>query len=256
MGKFFSLLKKGLRSLSGGKPYSTYTSAIIVAAGSSARMGGGSKQFIELLGKPVIVHTLLAFQSTPEIDEIIVVARKDDDVIYKEFKEKYGLSKISKIVYGGETRQASAEKGFYAISENGRFVAIHDGARCLITPEEISDVCRNAYIYRAAAAAVPATDTIKIADKHGFIRKTIDRRTVWQAATPQMFSVDLYNTALAVAKRDNVSVTDDCSLAENVKHKVKLVHCKKTNIKITQKEDIPCARAILEDRLCEKDGQI
>ena len=255
MGKFFSLIKKGFGFLSGGRPYSTYTSAIIVAGGSSTRMGGASKQFIELLGIPVIVHTLLAFQNTPEINEIIVVIRKGEDGIYQEYKEKFNISKLSKIVYGGETRQNSAENGFYAISEDSRFVAIHDGARCLITPEEISDVCRNAYIYRAAAAAVPATDTIKIADKHGFIRKTIDRRTVWQAATPQMFSVDLYNTALAVAKRDNVSVTDDCSLAENIKHKVKLVHCKKTNIKITQIEDIPCAKAILEDRLCEKGGQ-
>ena len=255
MGKIFSLIKKTLGFLSGGKAYSTYTSAIIVAGGSSTRMGGNSKQLIELLGKPVIVHTLLAFQNTPEINEIIVVAKEGEAELYLGYKEKFKLTKLSKVVLGGETRQASAENGFYAISEKSRFVAIHDGARCLITPEEISRVCRNAYTYGAAAAAVTATDTIKIADKHGFIRKTIDRRIVWQAATPQIFNADLYNTAIAIAKRDNVSVTDDCSLAENIKHKVKLVHCNKTNIKITSKEDIPYAKAILESRICGEDGQ-
>lgn len=255
MGKFFSAIKRTLSFLSSSKAYSTFTSAVIVAGGSSTRMGGGSKQLIDLLGVPVIVHTLLAFEKAPEIDEIIVVAREDEASLYEEYKNKFNITKLKKVVPGGETRQISASNGFYAISEKSKFVAIHDGARCLITPEEIADVCRNAYIHGAATAAVTATDTIKISNKHGFIRKTVDRRIVWQAATPQIFNADLYSAALAIAKRDNISVTDDCSLIENIKHPVKLVHCKKTNIKITQKEDIPYAKAILEGRLCEKDGQ-
>lgn len=249
MGKLSSLLKKALDFLSPTKKKPDFTSAVIVAGGSSSRMGGGvSKQLLEIGGVPVIVHTLLAFERTPEIDEIIIVAKEDELGLYKGFKQVYGITKLKKAVVGGETRQKSVEKGFLSISEKSKYVAIHDGARCLVTPEEISAVCGMAYTCDAATAAARVTDTVKIATKSGFIERTVDRDTVWHAQTPQIFNTDLYRAALAVAGRDGISVTDDCSLVEHIEHPIKLVQCSKNNIKITTAEDIPHAASIIKRR--------
>lgn len=249
MGKLSTLLQNALNFLVPAKKRPNFTSAVIVAGGSSTRMGGGiSKQFLEIDGIPVIVHTLLAFERTPEIDEIIVVAKENEIEQYKGFKSTYGITKLKRAVVGGQTRQQSAEKGFLAISGKSGYVAIHDGARCLITPEEISAVCQAAYSCDAATAATRATDTIKLATENGFIEKTVDRNAVWHAQTPQMFNADLYRAALAVGERDGVKVTDDCSLVEHIEHPIKLVECSKNNIKITTADDIPHAAAIIKKR--------
>ena len=246
IGKAF---KKVLDFLVPKKQRPTFTSAVIVAGGSSTRMGSVSKQLAEIGGIPVVVHTLLAFERTKEIDEIIVVAKADEISLYEEFKATYKLTKLKKAVSGGDTRQHSVEKGFAAISENSNFVAIHDGARCLITPAEISKVCAEAYKHDAATAAVKATDTIKIQDEKGFIKSTPDRDTVWHAQTPQIFFADLYRAAVAVGKQDAVSVTDDCSLVEHIDHPIKLVECSKENIKITTRQDLSFATAVIKDRV-------
>lgn len=249
MGKLSSLVKKVLDFLVPTQKKPDFTSAVIVAGGTSSRMGGGvSKQLLEIDGIPVIVHTLLAFERTPEIDEIIVVAKSDEIELYKEFKNAYGITKLKRAVTGGESRQKSVENGFSAISDKSKYVAIHDGARCLVTPEEISAVCAMAYTHNAATAAARVTDTVKIATKSGFIEKTIDRDTVWHAQTPQIFGTDLYRAALAVGQRDGITVTDDCSLVEHIEHPIKLVECSKNNIKITTVEDIPHATAIIKRR--------
>ena len=249
MGKLSKLLQKTLDFLVPKKKQPTFTSAVIVAGGSSTRMGNGiSKQFLEIGGIPVVVRTLLAFERTPEIDEIIVVAKEDEAELYKGFKSMYGLTKLKKVVAGGNTRQESAENGFLAVSQKSMYVAIHDGARCLITPEEISNVCQAAYKYGAATAASRATDTIKIANEGGFIEKTVDRNIVWHAQTPQIFGTDLYRAALAVAERDSIAVTDDCSLVEHIEHPIKLVECSHSNMKITTPEDIHRAKAIIRAR--------
>ena len=249
MGKLSNLLTKTLNFLVPARKKPNFTSALIVAGGSSTRMGDGvSKQLFKICGVPTVVHTLLAFERTPEIDEIIVVAKKDEIELYKEFKSLYGITKLKKAVVGGESRQQSAKNGFLAISNESNYVAIHDGARCLITPKEISAVCQAAYTHGAATAATRATDTIKLATKDGFIEKTIDRSTVWHAQTPQIFDNSLYRAALAIGQRDGVKVTDDCSLAEYIEHPVKLVECSKSNIKITTADDIPHAAAIIKKR--------
>ena len=249
MGKLASFFQKTLNFLVPSRKDPKFTSAIIVAGGSSSRMGDGiSKQMLEIDGLPVIVHTLLAFENTPEISEIIIVAKADEIGKYKNFKSAYGITKLKRAVIGGDTRQRSVEKGFFAISDKSQYVAIHDGARCLITPEEISKVCNMAYIYDAATAAMRAIDTVKIATDNDFIEKTIDRNLVWHAQTPQIFKTELYNSAVAIAQRDGIQVTDDCALVENITHPIKLVECSSSNIKITTPDDISFAANALSER--------
>ena len=244
-GKIFNfLLPKSTRP--------KFTSAIVVAGGNSSRMGDGvSKQLTKVCGVPAVVLSMLAFERAPEIKEIIVVAKRDEIGLYEDFKKTYGITKLKKAVSGGDTRQRSVEKGFAVIDEKSRFVAIHDAARCLITPEEISAVCAQAYLYDAATAASRAVDTVKIANEKGFIESTPDRASVWHAQTPQVFFTDLYRAAVAIAKRDGVTVTDDCSLIENIDHTIKLVECSRDNIKITTPEDIAIASSILKGRVKE-----
>lgn len=232
-----------------GKPRkSRYTAAVVLAGGNSTRMGEGiSKQQLLLRGIPVIAHTLLAFENTKEIGEIVLVAKKDELPLYEAYREQFGLSKLRRIVEGGDTRQESAARGFAAVSEQTQFVAIHDGARCLVTSEEIAKVCESAYCYGAATAAVAATETVK-REKDGFIEETVDREHVYLARTPQVFGANLYRAALAMAKKDNVTVTDDCSLVEHIRHPIRLVPCSADNIKITTPNDILHTTAILHAR--------
>ena len=249
MGRLSSFFKKALNLLSPTQKKPDFTSAVIVAGGSSSRMGTGvSKQLLELDGIPVVVRTLLAFEETPEIDEIIVVAKEGELELYKEFKAKYKISKLKQAVIGGNSRQESVKHGFELISDKSKYVAIHDGARCLVTKEEISKVCQAAYQYNAATAAAKATDTIKMATSTGFIDKTVDRSTVWHAQTPQIFGADLYRAALAVGERDKLEVTDDCSLVEHIEHPIKLVECSACNVKITTPEDVWRTKAIIRQR--------
>ncbi len=248
MGKFSSAIADVLRTAIGKPTKSRHTAAVILAGGNSTRMGEGvSKQQLLLLGKPVIVHTLLAFQSCADISEMILVAKEDELPLYADYKETYGLSKLSAIVAGGETRQASAKNGFLSVSDRAQYVAIHDGARCLVTSEEISAICAAAYRYGAATAAVKSTETVKL-EKDGFIDETLDREHIYLARTPQMFGIDIYRAALAVSERDNIVVTDDCSLVEHIEYPVKLVPCSVNNIKITIPENILHATAVLQSR--------
>lgn len=233
---------KGLTKSVGHEP----TSAVVLVAGKSTRAGGSTtKQLTEIDGIPVAVRTLMKFQASEVIDEIIVVAAQDEVGLYDGFKEQYGLTKITKVIEGGESRAESAKKGFFAINKKSKYVAIHDGARCAVTLKQIEEVVRTAYSHGAAIAATRSTDTIKRADKDGFIAKTIDRRTVWRAQTPQVFLKKMYEIALAKAGDKYVYATDDASLAEASGFKVKLVECGDSNIKITFPEDFERVRHII-----------
>ncbi len=240
-----------LRTLSrtANKPH--FTSAIIAAAGCGSRMcsdSGTTKQLMELCGLPVIVRTLRAFEECELINEIIVVARRDEVEIYEKYTKDYGFSKISAVVVGGDTRQESVLCGFEAISDESDFVAIHDGARCLITPKMIDAVLFEAFRKGAATAATKATDTVKRADGTGFISETVQREGLWLAQTPQVFKTELYRAAAYVSKEEGFSATDDNSLAEHVGFQVKLVDCGSENIKITTPVDLIVAEAILNHR--------
>ena len=235
-----------LRAVS-GTDMAPLTSAVIVAAGSSTRMGKkGAKQFLEVGGVPVLARTLIAFQNAPYVAEIVVVAKENDFARIKQMAKEYAITKLKRLVQGGDTRAASVKNGFQAIDPNAKFVAIHDGARCLITPEMIRRVLRAAYRYKAASAAASVCDTVKLADKRHTIAKTLDRDLVYLAQTPQVFHTDLYRAALNTCSPEGC--TDDNQLMEQLGVAVKLVDCGKENIKITHPDDIRFAELLLAAR--------
>ena len=238
-----------LRAVGGKEKYRS-TAAIILAAGNSSRMQGENKQFIKVGGKTVLERTLEAFERSECISEIVVVTKKEyiRDII--DMSEGLGVKKLIAVVPGGENRQESAFCGLLEISDKTEFVAIHDGARCLITPEMIEKVCRRAYVYGAATAATMAVDTVKKTEKaKGFVVETLDRNNVWLAQTPQVFGANLYRAAAYSARKEKFLGTDDCSIVEKIGYtSVRLVECGRENIKITTPDDIPFAEAILAAR--------
>lgn len=239
-----------VRAIGGKKDRIEPTTAIIVASGNSTRMGEGvSKQMILIDDIPVVARTIMAFDASEYINEIIVVAKEDEFYLYREFQKLYKFKKFVRIVSGGKTRQESVRNGFSAISKDTRFVAIHDGARCLITPEQIAKVCASAYKHGCASAANRAVDSIKVSNgKNQFIDSSADRNRVWMAQTPQVFKTEIYELALKKADADHLEVTDDNSLVENLGVSIKLVECGRMNIKITTPEDVPLAEAIIKSR--------
>lgn len=242
-----------LRAVAGTPDPKNFTSAVICAAGISTRMealtgGDTTKQFLDLDGLPVVARTLIAYEEATCVHEIIVVAREEEIPLYEGFKETYGLTKLTKIVKGGETRQDSARMGSDEVDARCRFVAIADAARCLITPAEIDRVCHAAYQWGAASAGVKATDTVKVCDTSSFIDSTPDRDHVWLAQTPQVFGISLYRTAAYVCRDEGFKATDDNQMAEHIRVPVKMVPCSRENIKITEPGDLLFAYAILEAR--------
>ena len=225
-----------------------HTVALIVAAGSSTRMGLGiSKQFLEIEGAPVLLHTLRAFEEARTVDEIVVVARGEDMTHIESLAVQHRIEKLTAVVGGGETRAISVQRGFARVHPRAKFVAIHDGARCLVTPEIIDKVVRTAYRHKAATAAAPVSDTVKTVNAKGFVESTIDRQKVFLATTPQVFDTNLYRAALATVKGFE-KMTDDNQLIESLPYPVKVVDCGKENIKITHPSDIAIAETILKER--------
>lgn len=233
------------------KYFKPYTSAVITVGGSGTRMmseNGKTKQFMELDGLPVVARTLLVFDKSPYIDEIVIVSKENEIGLYAKLISQYGLKKIHRIVKGGSTRQESVLNGFKAISEKSDYVAIHDGVRCLITKNNVREVVKNAYAYGCACAATKSVDTVKIADSSAFITSTPDRSLIWNAQTPQVFKSDVYRACAYSAKKEGFTATDDCSLVEHYGFKIKLVDCGRTNVKITTREDLSFAEAIINQR--------
>ncbi len=239
-----------------------FTSAVILAGGMGTRMqksmgkgeGGTTKQFLSLCGEPVILHTLRAFDASSFIDEIILVVRKEETEKYPEMLKNAGISKVKRIVSGGETRQDSAFEGLLAIADESKYIAIHDGARPLILPAQIERVAREAYHTGAAAAANRAKDTVKLCDGAGYVKETPNRETVWCVSTPQIFKAEEYRAACYMGRQKKLAVTDDCMLVEDIGFPVRLVDVGYENIKITTKEDLYFANAILAMRADAKEA--
>lgn len=235
-----------------GKPEKHFNSAIILAGGSGTRMrseSGATKQMMTLCGMPVVARTVLAFEGTPLVSEIILVVKEDELGQYDALKHTYHWEKVVKIVKGGETRQDSALEGFKAIDDRSEYVLIHDAARCLITREMIEKVSSAAYRYGAAIAACHPHDTVKSENGRGMIAETLNRDNVWLAQTPQIFKTELYRaSAYTALAKGGLSVTDDASLAEAAGFAVRPVDCGRENIKLTTPEDIYVAEAILKAR--------
>lgn len=220
------------------------TAVIIVAAGSGSRMQGINKIFLPILNTPVIVRTVSAFEKAG-FNNIIIVTKAEDILKMQNLLEEYNVCGVTDIVAGGKTRGESVLNGIEKI-KNKKYVLIHDGARPLVKPELIVKV-RNALEENTAAAlAVKVTDTIKKINSLGQIYTTIDREELLAMQTPQGFLLESYKKALKTV--DVNSVTDDCSIMEQAGFTVYPVLSDKENIKITTKEDIFLAEAILKER--------
>ncbi len=221
-----------------------HITAIILAAGSGTRMKSEvNKHLLLLAGKPVIVHTLLAFECCAVINNIVLVTSAENMAAYQALITEYGIGKVNRMVLGGETRQASAHNGLRAAGECD-IVLLHDGARPLIAQREIEAVIRDAAEYGGAVVAVPAKDTTVCA-REGFIEAQLDRSTLWQVQTPQGFRSAIIREAYEVAARDGVQSTDDTGLVTRLGGVVKITPGSYANIKITTPEDLAIAEALL-----------
>ena len=241
--------------------------AIIVAAGDSRRMGF-DKLFAALAGKPVIAHTIRAFERANSVDGIIVVAREDrrDEINTIVRNEKF--KKIRSIIPGGKRRQDSVRAGLDHLESTARYVAVHDAARPLVTPAQIERLFQQCQIHGAAALAEPINDTLKRADlaavaasakaaaapfdsRSGqvlLVTESVDRQEVYAMQTPQMFERALIDEAYRAVYAENILVTDEVSAVERLGRKIALVLNDDFNFKITYPRDLPLAEFVLIQR--------
>jgi 2-C-methyl-D-erythritol 4-phosphate cytidylyltransferase len=221
--------------------------AIVVAGGQGTRFGGNRpKQFLELGGTPVIIHTLRQFEQCGEISQVIAVLPVGERDHFQSLIEQSVIRKVSRIVDGGETRAQSVQNGLAAITE-AELVAVHDGVRPFVTPDEIDQVVRAAEATGAAIAVAPVSDTIKTVTE-GRVMATLPRSELRRALTPQCFRFDLLKRAyrqLAELETSGVEVTDDSFLIERLGVEIVAVESSARNIKITRAEDLVMAEAIL-----------
>jgi 2-C-methyl-D-erythritol 4-phosphate cytidylyltransferase len=231
---------------------SAWCGAIIVAAGGSSRMGGVDKQFALLGDRPVLAHSVTAFEAAPAVHAIVIVANPLTLDQVQALAHEYGPRKVVAVVPGGARRQDSADNGFAALQAAAQaagavldLVLVHDGARPLVPPAVIDRVIAAARQHGAAIAAIPARDTIKVVDSAGRITATPDRATLWQAQTPQGFHATLLAAAYAAARARDLAVTDDAALLEALNHPVHVAPGDPANLKITTPEDLLVAAALL-----------
>lgn len=220
--------------------------AVIVAGGSGTRFGG-DKLMADLCGEPVLVHSLRAFQLSPMIQEIVLVTRENAMRDAARLCKAYELNKVSMIVAGGATRVMSSYAGVMAVSEKAGIIAIHDGARPLVSEKIIEDAVWEAYRHGSAVPAVPVRDTIKMA-VNGIVSRTPDRSGLFAVQTPQCFQADLIRAALIEAAENAPDVTDDCMAVERVGGTVRLTEGSEDNLKITTPMDLSLAEIVLKGR--------
>ena len=220
-------------------------SALIVGAGSSTRVGF-DKLFAQIGGRPVIQHSLEAFEQAPEVDEIVVVCRQGAiDTISAMAAQ---MKKIRAVIPGGERRQDSVAAGLRAVSTTARYIAVHDAARPLITPGEIARVYCAAQEHGAAVLAAPVSDTLKFGEAEGFVSGSVDRANVFAMQTPQVFARELLLEAFAEVEKKGLSITDEVSAVQLLGVKVAIVPARDENMKITFARDLPVMEFILARR--------
>ena len=221
--------------------------AIIVAGGSSERMG--FDKLLALLGdKPVLAHTIRAFEGTDSVHEIVLVARPERVVEFEELVRQSSFKKVRRVVAGGERRQDSVQAGLENISADSSYVAVHDAARPLVLPEQIEGVFALARQHGGASLAAPVTDTLKRADENQCVIGSVARESLHAMQTPQIFSRDILERAYATVAAEKLSVTDEVSAVEHVGGTVVLLRNDEWNVKITYPRDLLLAQAILARR--------
>ena len=227
-------------------------SAILLAAGSGSRMKSDiPKQYLPLIEKPVIYYSLMAFQNSP-VDEIILVSGANDiEYCRKEIVERYGLSKVTRIVAGGKERYDSVYEGLCAT--DAEYVLIHDGARPVLTSHLIDRMIQGVENTGACIAAMPVKDTIKLSDEHKQVASTPDRKHLWMVQTPQCFARTLLEESYEILKCKQKAgekvpdITDDAMIVEYATgKKITLVEGAYTNLKITTPEDLAVAEIFLK----------
>jgi len=223
---------------------------LIPAAGMGVRMGAAvNKQYLTLADRPVLAHTLTLFDHHPSIDHVLIVSPEAEiDYCRAEVVERFGFTKVRDIISGGAERQDSVYNGLSACAAaDGDIVLIHDGVRPFFPSGRIDDVVTAAGRTGACVVGVPVKDTIKEVEE-GLIRRTPDRRLLWQAQTPQAFAFGLIRDAHERARREGFRGTDDASLVERIGHPVMMIEGSYRNIKITTPEDLILAEAFIGSR--------
>lgn len=222
-------------------------SVIIAAGGKGRRMGADkNKVFLDLNGKEILAHTISAFEKNENTDEIIIVTADEDIKTVENIICREGFKKITAVTEGGKERQDSVYNGL--ICAKGEYVVIHDGARCLITDENITAVINDAKKYGAASLGVKVKDTLKTVDENGMIISTVDREKTVHIQTPQVFLREEIMDLHKKIKENGIAVTDDCSVFEHFGKKVYVTEGSYDNIKLTTPEDIITGCEILRKR--------
>ncbi len=221
-------------------------SAVIVAGGMSRRMGR-DKTFAQLAGKPALAWSIEAFAATTVVIEIIVVTRADAIETAQSLK-KYAQGKAYKVVVGGAERYLSVWEGLKAVAPDANTIAVHDGARPLITPQDVVRTYEACLADGAAACAAPVVETLKRTDAEGRIRESIDRRDLWLMQTPQIFAAALLRQAYAKVIASDEQVTDETSAVQRLGARVRIVETTRWNIKITLPGDFTVAEHLLRLR--------
>jgi 2-C-methyl-D-erythritol 4-phosphate cytidylyltransferase len=221
--------------------------AIIAAAGQGKRLRGNvAKQFLELAGVPVIIHTLKRFEQCAAIQEVVLVLPAPETVGFLQLAGKYGLRKLARVVPGGATRGESIWRGLQSVrAATAEIIAVHDGVRPFVTPEEIERTVRAAQTSGAAILTAPVVDTIKEVEDERVVR-TLARAQLRRALTPQCFRYELLRRAFESAPELVAGATDDSSLVETLGVAVAIVEGDARNIKITRPEDLALAEILLE----------
>ena len=216
---------------------------IVVAAGSFTRMNGTHKQFVNLCGVPLIIRTLFAFENSPYISKIILVARNEDILEMQGLCERYNINKLTDITEGGKNRQESVLKGIEKLDSKDERVLIHDGVRPLTDGEVIKGVVLALKDFDAALCGIKVNDTVKLCDNEGIVRETVDRSKLFLAQTPQGVNVCKYKEA--IEGLDSSAFTDDASIMEQAGFTVKLTEGSLKNIKVTTPSDIKLAEMFI-----------
>ncbi len=224
--------------------------ALIPAAGMGKRMGKAiAKQFLPLGDKPMLAHTLLAFQRASEVDEIIpILAQEDLEACLQDIIERFHITKVKTLVVGGKERQESVANGLQKLEKDASVVLVHDGVRPFVTSEMIRETIDHARKGENVTVGVPIKDTIKEVNEKGLVRQTLERSRLWAIQTPQAFPVKTLKRAYEEASRIRMLGTDDATLVERSGGTVKVIMGSYENIKITTPEDLLLAEEILKGR--------
>ena len=223
--------------------------AIIPTAGSGRRLGREiPKQFLNIRGKPIIIHTLEKFNCCSIIDEVILVVPPNHVGTAKETVTRWGPLKVGAVIAGGKERQDSVQNGLDHLPEGVEIVVVHDGVRPFVSVDKIHEVGEKAREWGGAILAIPVKDTVK-KGREGWVEETLDRDTLWSVQTPQAFRVDWLRKGYEKAKEEGYYATDDAALVERLGHRVAIVMGEERNIKITTPADFLLAEMVVNQEV-------